>query len=53
MAKQRKLVTDLIAIIRKAPKKHFKDVEGDTLKDKVLEIESQMLDIDLSDDEGN
>jgi hypothetical protein len=46
MAKQQRLVTDLIGIIRRSSRKQFKDEE---LKNKVLEIETQMLDLELAD----
>ena len=46
MTKQQRLVTDLIGIIRRSSRKQFKDEE---LKNKVLEIETQMLDLELAD----
>jgi hypothetical protein len=46
MSKQQKLVVDLISIIRKSSKKQFKDED---LKNKVQEIETQMLDMEFTD----
>jgi archaellum component FlaC len=46
MGKQQKLVLGLISIIRKSSKKQFKDEE---LKNKVQEIETQMLDMEFKD----
>ncbi len=48
MGKQQKLVLGLISIIRKSSKKQFKDEE---LKNKVQEIETQMLDMEFSDED--
>jgi CII-binding regulator of phage lambda lysogenization HflD len=48
MSKQQKLVVDLISIIRKSSKKQFKDED---LKNKVQEIETQMLDMEFNDED--